>query len=860
MPRPALRFNAALCVSALALFPSSLIAQVAPQPAEDEEPIVVTGQRERGSVAGDILPEAQLRPADVRALGVSNVAELINELGPQLRSAGGNGPPVVLLEGRRVSGFQEIAQLPAEAISRVDILPEAVALRYGFPADQKVVNVVLRERFRAFTAEADVRLATQGGTATPELKLGLLRLGKGRRTTLDVALQTTSTLLEIERGLVTDPATQGNGRALRPWQQRVTIDGSTSHPLDEQTTLTLSGGLSATDSRRQTGLARGIATLPAGSAFNPGSDPLAVSFVAANLPPLASDTGTETGRLALTVQREGAPWRWTLTAAYDRSDSRTIITRGLDLTAYQAAALAGLASANPALPLAPAYTAIRPADDARSASDTARVDATTSGRLGRMPAGDISISLTAQGLTQRFASNALRSGVAKSSQLTRNLGSGQASIDIPIARRSRAVLAPLGDLSLNANATVQSLSDAGGLRILGAGFNWSPLRPLSLIGTFNTTDSAPSVNQIGDPQTVTPGIVYFDYARGTSSLVAVTSGGNPSLLPTRRDQLRLSGTLKLGGPLDVTLNAAWSDTRMRNSIIALPASTAAVQAAFPERFARDAGGALTGVDSRAINLFQRNRQELRWGISINKTLKTPQWQVDAMRAAMRRQFPNGLPSGITPPGMTSLGGGPPTSQPSPSSQNGEARGAGQPNGAGRGFGGGGRGFGGGGGRLSFSLQHSWHIMDKARLRAGAPEIDLLAGETLGTGNASSGVQPRHELELQAGLFIAGSGLRMTGNWQSASRVNGGVAGPAGTLRYAPLGLINLRLFANTGQLPGLGLRHRALRGTRVQLGVDNLFNRRPRVTDPAGVTPIALQGAYFDPVGRTIRINLRKMF
>ncbi|MGJ3629017.1 hypothetical protein AB5I41_23055 [Sphingomonas sp. MMS24-JH45] len=47
---------------------------------------------------------------------------------PQTRSGrGAGGPPVVLVNGRRVSGFQEIRDLPTEAIQRVDILPEEVA-------------------------------------------------------------------------------------------------------------------------------------------------------------------------------------------------------------------------------------------------------------------------------------------------------------------------------------------------------------------------------------------------------------------------------------------------------------------------------------------------------------------------------------------------------------------------------------------------------------------------------------------------------------------------------------------------------------------------------------------------------------
>jgi hypothetical protein len=38
--------------------------------------------------------------------------------------------------------FGGIRDLPTEAILRVDILPEEVSLKYGYRADQKVVNFV----------------------------------------------------------------------------------------------------------------------------------------------------------------------------------------------------------------------------------------------------------------------------------------------------------------------------------------------------------------------------------------------------------------------------------------------------------------------------------------------------------------------------------------------------------------------------------------------------------------------------------------------------------------------------------------------------------------------------------------------
>ena len=65
----------------------------------DTETVVVTAQRGRNSVAGDAVPETTLAPADIRALGASNVAEILASLGARAGSGRGrgDGQPVVLL-------------------------------------------------------------------------------------------------------------------------------------------------------------------------------------------------------------------------------------------------------------------------------------------------------------------------------------------------------------------------------------------------------------------------------------------------------------------------------------------------------------------------------------------------------------------------------------------------------------------------------------------------------------------------------------------------------------------------------------------------------------------------------------------
>ena len=55
-------------------------------------------------------------------------------------------------------------------------------------------------------------------------------------------------------------------------------------------------------------------------------------------------------------------------------------------------------------------------------------------------------------------------------------------------------------------------------------------------------------------------------------------------------------------------------------------------------------------------------------------------------------------------------------------------------------------------------------------------------------------------------------------------------------------------------------RYPLLRGVRLTLNVNNLFDQRISVHDTAGPTPVIYQSAYLNPTGRTVSINLRKLF
>jgi len=188
--------------------------------------------------------------------------------------------------------------------------------------------------------------------------------------------------------------------------------------------------------------------------------------------------------------------------------------------------------------------------------------------------------------------------------------------------------------------------------------------------------------------------------------------------------------------------------------------------------------------------------------------------------------------------------------------------------SGGGFGGGGRGMGGGmfggpggmnGGRWSLAAYHTVRFQDEIVIRPGVPVLDLLGGSATG----SSGGSARHQIEFDGGWFYKGFGVRGNGSWQSGTTVVGGPVAGGGTasdLRFSPLFTVNLRAFVNLDQQTSLVQAVPFLRGSRIRLSVDNLFNDRLNVRDDGGLVPLRYQPGLIDPLGRRVELSFRKQF
>ncbi|WP_298689727.1 TonB-dependent receptor, partial [uncultured Sphingomonas sp.] len=686
----------ALLLSAVTPATAQKAARPAPPPQSDDEDsgIVVNGVRPPlpGAVVGDIPPELQYSPADIRAYGVSSVSDLLNELAPEIRSDRGRGSssPVVLLNGRRISAFSEIQDIPTEAILRVDILPEEVALKYGYTADQKVVNIVLRRRFHSITGEANGLTTTDGGAESGTGDFNVLRIRGDNRLNLDLKATDTAALRESQRDIVSSttgrpydlvgnvtgvgdgdlaalgmpagqpvsvagiPAAIAAGGAptlagfagtandpnvtdITPYRtigssaKTVSLNSVLAHPFGKHVNATLNGTFGYSDSGSLRGLPSANLLVPSDDPFNPfGQDVDVARYLGTDA--LRQDIQTITAHLGTTVNADVAKWRLSFTAGYDYGDTRTDTDTGLDTSALQAALADGDPTVDPFGTLPASLIGGRTKQMATAISNAGNVQFVANGPVFDVPAGPLSTSLKAGFTDSGFDTRSDRGGVVQRTSLSRSDASAQLNIDLPIASAKHHFLPFLGTLSANTNLAVDHYNDFGTETTLGYGLNWTPHDGITLIASTTHDHGIPTVQQLAAPVVVTPQVPVYDYLTGQTVNVSETAGGNAGLQADSRHVDKLGLTLKPFKAIDLTLSASYIRSDIRNAIAAFPSPSAAIEAAFPDRFVRDAEGDLDSIDERPINFARERRQEIRWGVNFTQKLKTSQALIDAYRA------------------------------------------------------------------------------------------------------------------------------------------------------------------------------------------------------------------------------------
>lgn len=638
MPMPIARFPLALAIGGLML-PGSALAQkgAAPAPppsAPEPDDIVVSGKALPGAVIGDIPPENRLTPADIAAYGVGTVNELLDQIADQTQSDQGRGSsgPVILVNGRRISGINEIGDLPTEAIARVDILPEEVALKYGYSATQKVVNIILRRRFRARVANLGAGAATDGGGGNGTGDIGYTRIHDNQRLNIVARAKASAALLESARGIIPDPestdpvaqlASDPAWRTLSPSTRNYTLNGTYAYQISPKITASFNANGGYQTSRGLVGAA------PLSGVAN---DPDALRGLRQD-----SDSYSAHGGVTLNADIT-ASWRLSFTGTYDHSDVRA------DTDRFQNDMLRGQHST--------------------SITNSAGASLLATGPLFSLPAGKVRTSFSVSGNASRLSTaNTLPiGGPGGAGGATRSTGTVQMSLDVPLTSRKTGFLGAIGTLTANVNGALNQVSGYGTLGNLGYGLNWSPRTGISIIASVNEDRLAPTLQQLQAPLLIVPNVRIYDFTTGETVQVSQITGGNPALKADDRHVFKLGFSLKPVSRIDLTLNANFMSSRIVNPIGSLSGASPAAQSAFPTRFIRDDDGDLVSIDARPLNFAREDREQVRWGIVFSQVLRAatrPPAPPGGFPAWRERHRADGQPGGPPPEGGPPEGGAPP---------------------------------------------------------------------------------------------------------------------------------------------------------------------------------------------------------
>ncbi len=938
--------------------PCALLAQEASppeipteSPADDSadyaDEIVVIADSFRGQVDAPQPPVLTLDEAEISTYGASSIAELLDAISPQTGSGRGRGEgrPVILLNGQRISSFRELRAIPPEAIKRLEVLPEEVALRFGYPPDKRVVNFILKDNFSSKQLAGEYNVPTRGGTDNWELEGGLLKINGPARANLETKIVETSLLTEAERGVIqATPAAPGEPdpadfRSLVAQSREITLNGTLTRGLGEDGlggSITGNTAYTRNDTRSLSGL-----------------DPVL-------LDPLERRSASDTFEAGLAFNKPLGSWQFTATADGSYSESETEVDRRADDGAL----------------IDPGF------DTARTKATSIGSLATLAGKPLLLPAGEAALTLNA-GLDYDRSDNRDSRTDFGATILDRTDVSAGFNLAVPITSRREGFLDAVGDISLNLSGGLNHLSDFGTLTDWNVGLTWRPTEKLSFQASYIVEEAAPSLSQLGAPEIVTLNVPVFDFVNSRNELVSVTSGGNPFLVAETRRDIKLSANWELPFLRRSNLIVEYFRNRSNDVTQSFPLLTPAIEAAFPDRVQRDAAGNLVAIDRRAVTFDQVESSRMRWGFNVSGRLGSEEETggrgeggrgsgegfarrppasepaetgagaaarpaPDPARwAAFRLQFcgPEGGPlpdpttfpeavqqrlrgedgkidpqrlermrarvcsaegangpprpdperfqrmrtilCGDTPPdpgalpermrerllrpdgsidaeklatakericnrdsGRTGGEGDRRDGSPDASAggRNGSAGGGGAPR---MPFGRGGRP----GGRWNLSLYHTWRFSDDVTIAPGTAVLDQLAGDAI-----SAGGVPRHEIELEGGLFKNGYGLRLNGTWKAPATVRGTGLPGSSDLRFGSTFDVDARLFVNLDQRESLIEKAPWLKGTRVAFTVDNIFDNRQLVTDENGVTPLAYQRAFREPQGRVVGIDIRKMF
>jgi iron complex outermembrane receptor protein len=809
----------------------ALAADVAAAPAGPEAPgaapvgedtavnseILVIAARIKGQVDTAQVPVMTLDENAIASYGAATITDLVAAISPATGSGRGRGSgrPVFLVNGQRISSFRELQSIPPEAIRKLEVLPEEVALRFGYPANQRVVNFILKDSYSSKTVSGEYHVPARGGFHDSEVEATFLRIAGASRVNVTFEAQDTSLLTEAERGVIQEPGSiPGLAGDPDPARWRSLIDDSRSLSLNTTWSkglgadgkggqILVNGALRRNDARSLFGLDTVLLTSGGSSVLRSLSGPLTRTSKA-----VIAEAGT-------TLNLPLGAWQLTATIDGSYSDTKARTDRLADTTSLVTAAAAGMLALDAQLPAMPAAGF----DRARTRDGAASALVTLFGEPFRLPAGPA--LLTVKSGFDYSSSDNSDSGSGERTRLHRGDLSAGVNLALPLTSRKERAGGSIGDWTLNLGAGINRLSDQGTLTDWNAGLTWSPVEPLGLQASYIVRQAAPSLNQLGNPRQLAFNVPVFDYSRGEAVRVTIINGGHPDLLKEIQRDVKLSANWQLPFLERSNLVAEWFRNRSTNVTQGFPLLTPAIEAAFPGRAVRGPDGTLVSIDRRPVTFSEVKSSRMRWGINLSGQIGGQQARGEGGRGAGPGRGPGGG-SGAMSGGRFDLAS---------------------------------FGRGAQGGRWNLAVYHTPRFSETATISRTGPVLDLLGGDSLSVGGVA-----RHRIELEGGGFYKGFGIRANGTWRAPTRIRASGGPGTSDLRFGATFDVDLRLFVNFDQQRSVIEALPLLKGARLALEIDDLFDSRQKVTDAAGLVPLTYQADYRDARGRMIGLDFRKMF
>ena len=524
-------------------------------------------RRPRGTVIGDAEPSLVLSPIGIDAYGSSNLGELIAALQNEVASpdAGMGSSPVLLLNGKRIADFRQIASLPTDAIERAEVFSEEVALRYGYRSDRKIINFVTYENYKSRVDRVGFRVPTAGAGMEGKYEAGLFRIRKESRLTAIGTYQSSTAISESERNIRRPEETDERMfRTLMPASRQLTLSGSYAGQLIRNVDSSIH---STFEHRRDRGLS-GLGVRP-----------------------IEDVQKLNTASFGATFGGAKPNWSWSLSAGADLRTKRSTIDIITD-----------------------------PRNENISTSRDQRLyaDGFVTALPFDLPAGPVNATLSLGFERSFYRSSSTRGFEANSAQIERGRVLARIAAEVPLFKRTGASSGTA--LSAIVEAGAEHLSDKGNLTSRGYGVRWASSKKLTFVGSITHQQTAPSLEQLGSPIVTISNARIFDFPNARLVATERVFGGNANLTNEGSRKLRLSVTLKPITAEDLTFTLGYGETRRSNPIIQLPFMSTEAESVVPERFKRSSDGSLFRVDSRPLNFRHFDSSSLRWSVNFARGL------------------------------------------------------------------------------------------------------------------------------------------------------------------------------------------------------------------------------------------------